>query len=363
MRAGGGGEKGEERGISRSFPLFPSFTPCSFFFCVFLAGGNDDGADPSEVAEAFPRSLVGLSKSRAPAAAGFDFAVAVTVSGDLAVVSPPASGPLAWPSAPSALPSTSASPLAVPLPSPLRGQVAAISAGETHVLLLGRDGTLWAFGRGRDGQLGTGTADEDELTTPRPVLGPGAGPADDDSAAPSSAPGSASPVASFSAGARHSLASTVSGATFAWGWGAHGQCGSPALDAVAAPRPVAGAPGGVAEVAAGGAHSLLRTGEGHVYAFGRNDAGQLGVSGASAAEPTLLDPRAFGFRPAVRVAAGARHSAALGGVAGGELYTWGDASHGQLGRRGAARAVERVLGVRGASDLAAGWWHTLVEIK
>lgn len=283
-----------------------------------------------------------------PAAAGFDFAVSATADGDLAVVSPPASGPLASPEIPSGRPSTAAEPLVVALPSPLRRQVVSIAAGETHVLVFARDGSLWSFGRGLEGQLGLGES-ATAAEAPRPVLGPG-----------SSGP-STSRVVSFSAGARHSLALTADGEAFAWGWGTHGQCGAPALDAVHAPRPVAGAPPGAAEVAAGGAHSLVRTADGHVYAFGRNDAGQLGFEGASTADPTLLDPQAFGFRPVAAVAAGSRHSVALAGEEA-EVHTWGDGTHGQLGRAGAARAPAKIAGVRGAKRIVAGWWHTVVEV-
>ena len=41
----------------------------------------------------------------------------------------------------------------VPIPE-LAGNVAAVKAGGFHVLALTKDGALYAFGRGRDGQLG-----------------------------------------------------------------------------------------------------------------------------------------------------------------------------------------------------------------
>lgn len=81
------------------------------------------------------------------------------------------------------------------------------------------------------------------------------------------------------------------------------------------------------QVACGWHHTLCLTAQSHVFAWGANSEGQLGVG-------DLLD-RALPCRlgalwalPVVRVAAGGRHSAAL--TAAQELLTWGCDCHGQV---------------------------------
>ena len=86
----------------------------------------------------------------------------------------------------------------------------------------------------------------------------------------------------------------------------------------------------VSAVACGLHHTLLLTTSGHVFAFGSNSHGQLGVGdlaprGAPAAVQKLPDK-------VVMVAAGSYHSAAL--TSGGQLFTWGNNAKGQLGRTG-----------------------------
>lgn len=67
------------------------------------------------------------------------------------------------------------------------------------------------------------------------------------------------------------------GAVYAFGDNSHGAAGQPAPAAdVYVPTPVPSLPTSVAAVAAGHYHSLAVSAEGEVWAWGRNDEGQLG---------------------------------------------------------------------------------------
>ncbi|MGE3546134.1 MAG: RCC1 domain-containing protein [Kofleriaceae bacterium] len=80
-------------------------------------------------------------------------------------------------------------------------------------------------------------------------------------------------------------------------------------------------------VAAGGSHSSLSTVDGAVFCFGGNENGQLGVGDQL---PHPEGPvRVEGIpTPVTEIHAGLLHTCARSG---GELYCWGDNSHGQLG--------------------------------
>ena len=110
---------------------------------------------------------------------------------------------------------------AVAVPTPVEGiaagDVAQVSLGGDHSLVLTRDGTLYAFGCNASGQLGTG-GDDDEKRPKKVELG-GSGGVDADGRA------RLSPVKKISAGGRHSVALTEDGTVYAWGLGDNGQLG------------------------------------------------------------------------------------------------------------------------------------------
>lgn len=81
---------------------------------------------------------------------GYSFALAVSSAGDLYC-----SGDNDMLPCPTARNGRTAVFLRVPFPE-LAGKVAAVSAGMFHALVQTTDGKMYAFGRGRDGQLGNG---------------------------------------------------------------------------------------------------------------------------------------------------------------------------------------------------------------
>jgi len=135
------------------------------------------------------------------------------------------------------------------------GPIVAIRAGAYHALALTKDGRLFAFGRGRDGQLGNG----------RVVNGAGL-------------VNGLTNVVSFSGGIWHSAAVTADG--LVWVWGNNGK--SQLCDGTTTNRPVperVAIPGGAraVRVTAGGHGTLMQTADGVLYACGDNQFGGLGA--------------------------------------------------------------------------------------
>jgi alpha-tubulin suppressor-like RCC1 family protein len=182
-----------------------------------------------------------------------------------------------------------------------------VNAGTAHTLGIKSDSSLWAWGYNFYGQLGDG-ANADQ-TVPTQI-------------------GSATNWVSVSAGAYHSLGITADNKLWAWGYNADGELGDATLHDQSVPTliTVMGFTTNWVSVSAGGYHSLGITDNGKLWAWGRNDYGQLG-------DGTLI----FRTRPKqitaitnwASVSGGANHSLAT--TSDGKLWAWGSNAIGQLG--------------------------------
>jgi alpha-tubulin suppressor-like RCC1 family protein len=136
-------------------------------------------------------------------------------------------------------------------------------------------------------------------------------------------------VVSVAVGADYTIGLTSSGRLYAWGGNQYGQLGDGTTkDRL---RPVAvKLPAGVRvrSVAANRFHTVAVTAGGRVYAWGRNEYGQLGVGNRKA---TPRPRRVRLHQDVVQVATGVNHSLAL--TASGRVYAWGANHQGQLGTR------------------------------
>ncbi len=140
--------------------------------------------------------------------------------------------------------------------------VIAISAGSEWGMALKVDGTVWAWGKNRKGQLGDGTSIDryspvqvKELSDPTGYL---------------------SGVLGISGGdGAHSLAVKSDGTVWAWGSNPDGGLGDGSTTARLTPVRVSGLTGVVA-VEAGSDYSLALKSDGTVWAWGGNRRGQLG---------------------------------------------------------------------------------------
>ncbi|XP_026171578.1 probable E3 ubiquitin-protein ligase HERC6 isoform X2 [Mastacembelus armatus] len=224
------------------------------------------------------------------------------------------------------------------------GKVVTIACGQDHCLAVCASGDVFSWGAGGDGQLGK-LQDQlyraSRVPIPLPV-----------------------PVIQVACGKSHSLALTKGGDVLSWGLNSHGQLGlgknvplqpTPAL--VFALSGVA-----VTQISAGGSHTLFLTLSSLVYCCGANKMGQLGLNRIdekgrfNICMVPALRPLGVSF-----ISCGEAHSAVL--TKDGNVFTFGEGSHGQLGHNSTANEVipRLVNGLDGpVSQIACGRCHTLV---
>ena len=145
---------------------------------------------------------------------------------------------------------------------------AALRAGVSHSLALTTNGALWAWGGNQFGQLGLGTggAGTENFKTNRPVQ-----------------IGTDSDWAVIEAGSVHSLAIKTNGSLWAWGANFFGQLGNGTIGSPGNTNsanqnfPVAVAADRTWNAVDASSHSLGRTTDGRIWAWGLNNFGQLGL--------------------------------------------------------------------------------------
>lgn len=221
-------------------------------------------------------------------------------------------------------------------------KIAAIAAGSGHVLALSTSGEIWAWGRNDSGQLGIGNT----LTKKKPEKIPGL-----------------STAIAIAAGMDHSLALLADGTVFAWGSNTFGQVGNGGgpcpCDRILDPTPVLIDIVGAAPLAivAGGNHSLVLMDDNSVWGWGRNNEGQLGQGFTSLSESDPLEITGLG--PVAAISAGGTHS--LARTSDGKIWAWGNNSQGQLGDGTTTRRdVPVAVSIRaGAIGLVGGQYHSL----
>ena len=207
--------------------------------------------------------------------------------------------------------------------------IASISDGAWHALALQNDGTVWSWGSNPSGELGDGT----RTNRPEPVQVHGL-----------------TDVTMVSGGISHSLALRSDGSVWTWGDDIYGEQGNgPGGSDETLPLQVT-ALSGVVAVAAGGDFSMALTPDGHVWTWGRNDAGQLGDGTTTQRSIPVQVP---GVSHVVAVAAGASHALAL--ASDGTVWAWGDNTDGQVGifTVPSAPAVPSAQHVAGATGIVA----------
>ncbi|MFA6313442.1 MAG: hypothetical protein WCV99_12330 [Sterolibacterium sp.] len=216
------------------------------------------------------------------------------------------------------------------LPKQVSSGFSAVAAGYKHTLALKPDHTLWAWGSNAFGQLGDGT------TTDRNIpLSIGSG------------------FSSVAAGEQHTVALKSDGSLWAWGYNANGQLGDGTTTQRLSPQRI-GTDSNFVSIAAGYQHTLALKNDGTLWAWGYNSSGQLG-DGSSTRRTSPVQVGA-GF---TSIAAGQSHSLAL--KADGTLWAWGSDGLGQLGN-GTATTTAQNLPLQvgtGFALVAAGAAHTV----
>ncbi|XP_039123897.1 ultraviolet-B receptor UVR8 [Dioscorea cayenensis subsp. rotundata] len=142
---------------------------------------------------------------------------------------------------------------------------------------------------------------------------------------------------------------------------------SPMLDAYE-PSRVDSLPESVVAVAAGHYHSLAVTAEGEIWAWGRNEEGQLGRGGVAQRDTWRKPEKVIGLdHVKVRAAFASGVVSAAVGVDG-SLWVWGKSKRGQLGLgKGVVEAVypSKVEALSGLdiTKVSFGWGHALAQTK
>ncbi|CAF1921741.1 BnaC02g42750D [Brassica napus] len=202
-----------------------------------------------------------------------------------------------------------------------------------------------SWGRGEDGQLGHGDAEDRSSPTQLSAL-------------------DEHQIVSVTCGADHTVTYSQSRLeVYSWGWGDFGRLGHGNSSDLFTPLPIKALHGvRIKQIACGDNHCLAVTMEGEVQSWGRNQNGQLGLGNT---EDSLVPQKIQAFE-GVRikmVAAGAEHTAAV--TEDGDLYGWGWGRYGNfgLGDRNDRLVPERVTSASGEkmSMVACGWRHTISD--
>lgn len=226
--------------------------------------------------------------------------------------------------------------------TPVR-QVLLISAGASHSVALLSGNIVCSWGRGEDGQLGHGDAQDRLLPTQLSSL-------------------DEHEIVSVTCGADHTTAYSLSRVeVYSWGWGDFGRLGHGNSSDLFTPQPIKALHGlKIKQIACGDSHCLAVTVDGEVQSWGRNQNGQLGLG---TTEDSLVPQKIQAFQGVSikMVAAGAEHTAAV--TEDGELYGWGWGRYGNLGLgdRNDRLVPEKVSAVDGVKmvTVACGWRHTI----
>lgn len=232
----------------------------------------------------------------------------------------------------------SLTPVKIDIPAPL----AAVASGSIHSLILTKEGAVYAWGPNEYGQLGTG--DTAERRAPALVPLP-------------------ERAIAVGAGGSHSAAVLASeGRVYTWGWNVFGQLGRGFQGTPGAGEPVpAPVPSvtGAAAVSLGDLHCLVRTADGHVWAWGYNTEGQVGNGEATPAYTGVLAPVLIDIEQVRSLDAGGLHSIAV--KTNGEVWAWGNNQFAAVGNNSRAdqRIPTRVVGLPEATLADAGGRHSV----
>ncbi|HVU08516.1 MAG TPA: RCC1 repeat- and reductase domain-containing protein [Verrucomicrobiae bacterium] len=211
--------------------------------------------------------------------------------------------------------------------------VTAIAAGYGHSLFLKSDGSLWGMGNNQLGQLGDGTTNN--ASVPEQIVSSG--------------------VVAIAAGGYHSLFLKSDGSLWAMGYNAVGQLGDGTTNDASVPEQIISSD--VIAIAGGTYHSLFLKSNGSLWSMGDDVYGELG-DGLNGLNVFTNVPEQIISSGVVAVAAGAYHSLFLKND--GSLWAAGNNQYGELGDGFSVdiNEPEQII-PNGVVTIAAGWFHSL----
>jgi len=236
----------------------------------------------------------------------------------------------------------------------------AIAAGMHHSLALAEDGTVWAWGCNNNGQLGNNSSTPSQV--PIQVF----------SSTTSNNP--LTNIIGIAAGLSHSLALSNDSTVWAWGHNNDGQLGNNSTTNSFVPVQVVSSAlslkplTNIVAIAAGGFYSLGLSYDGTVWAWGYNNAGQLGNNSTLTSLTPVQVVASASSDPLtniVAISAGPNHPLALD--TNGMIWAWGNNQLSKLGNGSHTKSLTAVcvLDPRSSNPItnmiaiAAGDYHSL----
>mmetsp|Transcript_42520 Transcript_42520/g.97433 ORF Transcript_42520/g.97433 Transcript_42520/m.97433 type:complete len:501 (+) Transcript_42520:43-1545(+) len=222
--------------------------------------------------------------------------------------------------------------------------VRSVAAGANHTLFLTLDGLVWSVGQNDAGQLCNDDYEDAHIPMADAFVG----------------------AKAVAAGRSHSLIlAEKDNKVFACGSNSNWQLGTASNATVATP---VGVLTGVQAIAAGDAHSLFLLLNGTVLGVGDNSNGQLGIPGESEVHRPTIIPGLEG-KKIVGIAAAGNHSLFLGSLAApenGHVWATGQNDYGQLGddTQTTQRSLVEVSSLEGpVVDMSTGPFHSIFLSK
>ena len=229
--------------------------------------------------------------------------------------------------------------------TPMAGKkIIQTAIGVTHSMALDSEGKVYSWGENVNGLLGTG----DAIPTLSPVLVRTGG-----------TPMEGKKIVQISAGGAHSMALDSEGNIYAWGWGGEGQLGNGENNNSNVPILVKKEGTGlegktIKKVMAGGMFSMVLTSDGSLYSWGKNNYGQIGdgtTNNYNLAVAVKTEGTPMAGKTVVDFSISNEHTVAL--TSDGQIYAWGRNESGQLGN-GTNTASTLPVAVRAAGTPFAG---------
>ncbi|KAJ7531965.1 hypothetical protein O6H91_14G067000 [Diphasiastrum complanatum] len=189
-----------------------------------------------------------------------------------------------------------------------------ITSGENHSAALSIDGQVFTWGRGKYGQLGHGSTDNESRPTAVKAL-------------------SDQMIVQIACGGEHTMAISREGLLFTWGQGYWGQTGHGTQDDVLSPRQVLSLQKEqVMQASAGARHSIIMTRNEEIFVWGDGEQGQLGNSQSQMQLiPMSLKLGQMSGKRLLYVVAGGEHThAVFQHTSGGELALQHERSYGNI---------------------------------
>ena len=186
-----------------------------------------------------------------------------------------------------------------------------VSAGDRFSAAIKTDGVMYTWGRNNRGQLGDGTATN--RSSPVSIFG-----------------AVISNWTQLACGYEHTLGIAATGLLYSWGSGASGALGSGATASRSSPVTVSNSGTNWISISAGTSFSGGIKSDGTLWTWGLNTSGQLGDNSTTArSSPQTIAGAGSGGTNWKALSLGDTHVAAI--KTDGTLWTWGNNSNGQLG--------------------------------